>query len=453
MDRKVLQPAVLTFLWGFSLVPFFRWWGVTLRAPGLTLWTLVYIVLYAATAYAVFGKAMRTRHREVRNPLGVWTAFAVVSFLMHLVFPQVSIAGQPVQTSAFINILEFAIPCWIIIHAVLLLWQRIVARILVLTLGPTAVFAALVVYMIAMPGASFTDTLPPLTQAEEVSMARLEATVWTLASEIGERNDGTLDRLRVAADYVDSSFMSLGYEVSRQPYEYGGRTFENIEGAIRGRDRPDEIVVVGGHYDSVEGTPGADDNASGTAAVLELARLLRDEQLGRTVRFVAFVNEEPPFFSTKWMGSWQYAARAAEQDDNIVAMISLETVGFYQEGEGSQGYPPPFNLFYPDVGNFIGFVGNLPSRALVRRSIATFRRTTRFPSQGVAAPEQIPGVWWSDHAPFWIHGFKAIMITDTAPFRNPHYHQSTDTPDRLNYEKMARVVAGVAEVVRDLANN
>ena len=235
--------------------------------------------------------------------------------------------------------------------------------------------------------------------------------------------------------------------------EYGGRTFENVEVAIRGGDRPEQIVVVGGHYDSVEGSPGADDNASGTAAVLELARLLRGEQFGRTVRFVAFVNEEPPFFSTEWMGSWQYAARAAEQDDNIVAMISLETVGFYQEGQGSQGYPPPFNLFYPDVGNFIGFVGNLPSRALVRRSIATFRRTTQFPSEGVAAPEQIPGVWWSDHAPFWIHGFKAIMITDTAPFRNPHYHQSSDTPDRLNYEKMARVVTGVAEVVRDLANN
>ncbi len=165
MDRKVLQPALLTLIWGFSLVPFFRWWGVTLRAPGLTLWTLVYIVLYAATAYAVFGNAMRTRHREVRNPLSVWTALVVVTFLIHLVFPRVSIAGQPVQTSAFINILEFVIPCWIIIHAVLLLWKRILERALVLTLGPTAVFAALVGYMITMPGDSFTGALPPLTQA------------------------------------------------------------------------------------------------------------------------------------------------------------------------------------------------------------------------------------------------------------------------------------------------
>jgi Zn-dependent M28 family amino/carboxypeptidase len=248
-------------------------------------------------------------------------------------------------------------------------------------------------------------------------------------------------------------FASFGYAVAHQSFEDGLATYINIEVIHEGTERPDEIVIVGGHYDSVEGTPGADDNASGTAAVLELARLLREETFPRTIRFVAFANEEPPFFGTGRMGSAHYAARSADLHENIVAMISLETVGYFQDNPESQGYPAPFNFFYPDVGNFIGFVGNLPSRGLVRRSLATFRDAVQFPSEGVAAPEQIPGVWWSDHSPFWTHGFKAIMITDTAPFRNPHYHQSTDTPDRLDYDRMARVVTGVAAVVRQLARD
>jgi hypothetical protein len=167
---------------------------------------------------------------------------------------------------------------------------------------------------------------------------------------------------------------------------------------------------------------------------------------------VAFVNEEPPYFGTSRMGSTVYAKRACANGDNIVAMLSLETIGCYSQEKGSQKYPLPFGWFYPDRGNFIGFVANLGSRGLVRRCIASFRNHTRFPSEGVAAPGWITGIDWSDHRSFWQAGYPAIMITDTAPFRYDHYHRPTDTPDRVDYESMARVVAGIARIVEDLAH-
>lgn len=189
----------------------------------------------------------------------------------------------------------------------------------------------------------------------------------------------------------------------------------------------------------------------GWPPLLELARLLADESLAATVRFVAFVNEEPPYCFTPEMGSRVYAKQATRQDDNIVAMYSLETMGYYTSTPNSQRYPFPFNLFYPDRGNFIGFVGNLSSRKLVRRSVELFRRHTQFPSHGAAAPGWIPGISWSDHSSFWKYGYPALMITDTAPFRYPYYHTPQDTVDKVDYVRLARVVHGVAQMVRELA--
>jgi Iap family predicted aminopeptidase len=209
-------------------------------------------------------------------------------------------------------------------------------------------------------------------------------------------------------------------------------------------------MVIGAHYDSPTDSPGANDNASGVAALLELARQFKTARPVRTVRFVAFVNEEPPFFQTDLMGSRVYAANARKRGEKIVAMLALETIGYYSDQAGSQHYPPPFNLFYPDTGNFIAFVGNIASRSLVHSSIKIFRESTRFPSEGLAAPGFIPGIGWSDQWAFWQEGYPGIMITDTAPFRYPQYHQREDTPDKLEYEQMARVVAGIGRVVEEL---
>jgi Zn-dependent M28 family amino/carboxypeptidase len=240
--------------------------------------------------------------------------------------------------------------------------------------------------------------------------------------------------------------------VKRLPYTALGRPVENIEATKTGTRRPDEVVVVGAHYDSMPGTPGADDNASGVAVMLELARLLADRPLDRTVRFVGFANEEMPFFKGEGMGSFVYAKAAAEAKTNVVAMLSLEMLGDYDDRPGSQDYPAPLSLFYPDTGNFVAFVGDTGARALVRRATALFRDNARFPSEALAGPASLPGVDFSDHWSFRQAGFPAIMVTDTAFYRNARYHEPTDTADTLDYERMARVTRGLVEVVAGLAS-
>ena len=305
--------------------------------------------------------------------------------------------------------------------------------------------------MIRMPEKSFRGPLPALSDDEMLLRGRLEEHVTMLGGEIGERNLWHYGELQAAADYIEGQLEDLGYEVSRQEFTVENRAVWNIEAELTGGSKPGEIFVVGAHYDSVLGSPGSNDNGSGVAAVLEIARLLAGEKLERTVRLVAFVNEEPPFFQTENMGSRVYAARSRERGERIVGMISVETIGYYSDSAGSQKYPFPFSFFYPDTANFIGFVGNLGSRQLVRSAIASFRRNTQFPSEGLAAPGSITGVGWSDHWSFWKEGYPAIMITDTALFRYPYYHSMSDTPDKIDYERMARVVAGIARVVAELA--
>ena len=257
--------------------------------------------------------------------------------------------------------------------------------------------------------------------------------------------------LAAAADAMEQSLATSGYRVQRQGYEVRGRACDNVEGEIPGGARSREIVIVGAHYDSVHGTTGADDNGSGAAALLSLARAFAGAHPARTLRFVAFANEEPPYFQTPAMGSVVYARRCHERGEQIVAMLSLESIGFYSDQPGSQHYPVPFGLLYPSTGDFIAFVGNTSSRALVREAIGAFRGSARFPSEGVAAPGALPGVGWSDHWAFWQEGYPAVMVTDTAPFRNPDYHTPHDTPERLSYAPMARVVAGLERVVEELA--
>jgi Zn-dependent M28 family amino/carboxypeptidase len=222
----------------------------------------------------------------------------------------------------------------------------------------------------------------------------------------------------------------------------------NIEAELPGRSA--ELVVVGAHYDSVSGSPGANDNGSGVAAALELARLMRDSRPERTVRFVWFVNEEPPFFTGEDMGSRRYVRVLKESGARVAAMFSLETIGYYDDRPRSQRYPPLIAALYPDTGNFIAFVANLASRGVLREALGAFRRHARFPSEGAAMPAFVPGVDWSDHASFWEAGYPALMVTDTAPYRYPHYHLASDTPDKLDYERLARVVTGLHGMLREV---
>lgn len=306
--------------------------------------------------------------------------------------------------------------------------------------------------MISMPGRSYLGPLAPLTEEEAVLATNLERHVRTLAGEIGERNLIRYDALEASADYLERVFGEVGYTPAAQTFLVNKREVKNLEVERTGHSRPAGIIVIGAHYDSVVGSPGANDNASGVAAVLELARLTREKAVARSVRFVAFVNEEPPYFQTMQMGSLVYARRARQRGEQIVAMLSLETIGYYSDAAGSQRYPFPFSLFYPSTGNFVGFVGNLTSRDLVRQAIGSFREQAAFPSEGVAAPGWITGIGWSDHWAFWQEGYPAVMVTDTAPFRYPYYHTLYDTPDRIDYDRLARVVAGVSRVVTDLAD-
>ena len=305
--------------------------------------------------------------------------------------------------------------------------------------------------MIFMPGKSWSDSVPPLSEQEQQIGQNLKQHVDVLAQEIGERNVWNKEALAAAAAYIRSTLGRSGYAVQIQSFDSQGQTVQNIEVVLPGAALPEEIVVVGAHYDSVPGGPGANDNASGVAALLEMARLLAGTEPARTLRLVAFVNEEQPFSNTEQMGSRVYAERSRDNGEQIEAMISLETIGFYTDQPDSQHYPFPYSYFYPDTGNFVGFVGNLSSWHLVRKALGAFRASTAFPSEGVAAPGWITGVAWSDHASFWQAGYPAIMITDTAFFRYRHYHRDTDTPDKLDYRSLARVTRGLVEVAARLA--
>lgn len=290
-----------------------------------------------------------------------------------------------------------------------------------------------------------------MRRADQDAPARLRTDIETLAGAIGERNIWRFDALRRAAAHITTAFDASGYAPQSQSYGVQGLRVENVEASITGSLQPAEIVVVGAHYDTVRDCPGANDNATGVAAVLDLARRFAGVPRPCTIRFVAFVNEEPPFFQTSAMGSVVYANEAKRRGDRIRAMLSLETIGFYSDRPHSQQYPLPLNVFYPNTGNFIGFVANVRSARLLRTAQQAFKARTPFPVQGAAVPAAIPGVGWSDHWAFWQAGYQAIMVTDTAPYRYPWYHTPQDTPDKISIDRMTQVVDGLEHVVHVLA--
>lgn len=315
-------------------------------------------------------------------------------------------------------------------------------------LAPFCTAAALLSCTVAA-SASSTPPEPHLA-------ARLEQHVRAVASV--EHNTSRPQDLEQAARYIESTLVGLGYQLRRQEYFDGRQQVRNIEVAIRAANRPAppqppaRIVIVGAHYDSARGAPGANDNGSGTAALLELARLLKTATVapGTELKLVWYVNEEPPHFGTEAMGSWRHAQALKATSQPVQAVLILETIGYYTGARNSQRYPPGLAMLYPDTGNFLAFVSTLGSGSLLRKTLASFRLASRFPAQGLVAPGMIDGVTWSDHASYNQHGYPAIMITDTAFLRYPHYHTAGDTPDKLDYASMAQVVTGLELVVRDM---
>jgi Zn-dependent M28 family amino/carboxypeptidase len=280
--------------------------------------------------------------------------------------------------------------------------------------------------------------------------AALERHVQVLAGDIGERNVFRPGALHAAAAYIAQQWTERGCAVTRQDYQVRGVPCANLEVALAGCVQADEIIVLGAHYDTVRNSPGADDNASGVAALLEIAGMLRVVSSRYTVRCVAFVNEEAPFFFRGDMGSLRYARAARLRGDRIRVMLSMEMLGYYRDEPGTQRYPPLLRRFYPGRGNFIGFVSNLRSARRLRWIVDAFEASSDFPLEAAALPWWVPGVALSDHSSFWRHGYPAVMVTDTAYLRNPHYHTPDDVPATLDYGRMAAVTRGLATSLASL---
>jgi Zn-dependent M28 family amino/carboxypeptidase len=281
---------------------------------------------------------------------------------------------------------------------------------------------------------------------------RIRAHVQRLAGDIGQRNVFHAEALHAAQAYLEQEWRDQGYEVRVEDYEVAGVRCANLEATRRGHERPAELLLAGAHYDTVWGSPGANDNGSGVAALLELSRLFAAHEPRMSVRFVAFVNEEPPFFVTRTQGSIVYARAARARGDDIRLMLSLETIGCYRQERGSQHHPPLLGAFYPDRGNFVALVSDFGSARLMRQVAAAFRAHSAFPLETLATFRWIPGVDWSDHRSFWKQGYRALMVTDTALYRDRNYHSRRDTPDQLSYPELARVTDGLWGALRAFAD-
>lgn len=350
-------------------------------------------------------------------------------------------------------------------------YGMVLARIAVFLLLVAGVAGCACCSAFKMPGESWHDALQAPTPELERLSASLKGDVESICA-LGPRNFESYANMRKGADLIETKFKEAGLAPYRVDYrakpaffarmrgatkESGKLEFSNVMAEIKGRELPDEIIVVGAHYDSVpfSGSLGADDNISGVAATLALARRFAQKPCRRTLRFIAFANEEPPFFWTDDMGSRVCAKRSAAAKERIVAMLTPECVGYYSDDPGSQSYPYPVSLFSSlktDKGDFIAFVGNASSSKLVKDCVGIFRERCKFPSDGAAVPFLIPGVGWSDHWSYAKEGYPALMVTDTAFLRNRNYHTNHDDPAKLDYSRMAVVVDGLGEVIGELAD-
>lgn len=276
-----------------------------------------------------------------------------------------------------------------------------------------------------------------------------------LAGVIGPRHPGKPHTMSATAGYIDEQFRRCGLSPVRESFSVSNQSIDNVLVTIPGSQTPESVVILGAHYDSTPSTPGADDNASAVAVLLETARLLKEIKPQKTVRFAAFACEESPYFHTDEMGSLIHARGCRSRGENVIGMLCMEMVGYYLDGVGTQQIPPSIpgmlRKLFPSRGNFLAAVGNIKSTGLCWKFRRGFKSATQFPLFSVVLPERIREIHLSDNSAFWSMGYPALMLTDTSFLRNPNYHQWSDTPDTLDYVRMAEVTCGVAAAVQRLS--
>jgi len=281
--------------------------------------------------------------------------------------------------------------------------------------------------------------------------AQLESHVRTLSESFHPRNFRQVDNLNATADYIAGHFASAGGRVSTQPFSVNGAEYRNVSAQFGPKEGP--RWIIGAHYDTHDDTPGADDNASGVAGLLELARLFGENPPDARIELVAYPLEEPPFFGSGQMGSARHAQALNLETDPVRGVVVLEMIGYFSDEHGSQRHPSQLlRLIYPEKGNFITVVGRWEDRRFVKQMKGAMQGATPLPVESIAAPVEVPGIDFSDHRNYWPLDLPAIMITDTAFYRNDHYHTAGDTYDTLDYERMAMAVTAVRAAILTLGH-
>jgi hypothetical protein len=323
-------------------------------------------------------------------------------------------------------------------------------RLRLVTQHASAMFFACAGCLHLSPGTLYPSSTDPLTEPQRELREEMRRDVEHLSVSIGPRNvSDSYPKIIAAERWILSRLEELDIEGVRDEVDLYGATAANVVATLPGNERPDEIVLIGAHYDTQIGSPGANDNASGVALLLATAKRLKDLPLGRTVRIVFFVNEENPFSGGIQMGSRLHAERSRARRDDIVLMLNVDSIGYFTSEPGSQNYPP-FVFSLPSTGNFVVFATNRDNQKLLDRVVELFQAESRFPSIGIAT--NMKDIARSDHAPFWWQGYPALALSDTSEARDPNYHLPTDTAENLDYDEMARVAGGFVRTVRVLTD-
>lgn len=325
---------------------------------------------------------------------------------------------------------------------------------LCITISTITLLIAVAISFIAQP---FVTPIP--STPEEIDTAKLKAHVKYLSTDVHPRSSSNFSNLEKAGQYVFEELKATGAPVEVQEVKVKGKIYQNFIARFGPSTGP--LLVIGAHYDA-DGhslrnwkpkgmsTPGADDNASGVAGLLELARLLSKNPQSRSIELVAYTLEEDPHFGTQEMGSFRHARSLKESGREVQLMLSIEMIGYFADKANSQDYPAPgMSTLYGDRGNFIALVGNLSNFGAIRRAKALMRGVSDLPVISCNAPSNLQGIDSSDHLNYWNEGYPALMVTDTAYYRNPHYHRTTDTFDKLDYRRMAHVVQGVFAITQN----